>query len=70
MVEVKWRSRTDYGLPQSFVTPKKHRFLVSAANHFIQTKNLDVEVGLDIISILRTKNKHIIEFIENAYYFF
>ena len=70
VVEVKWRSRTDYGLPESFVTPKKQRLLVYAANHFVQTKNLDVEVSLDIISILRVKNKHIIEFIENAYCFF
>ena len=70
VVEVKWSSRADYGLPQSFVTPKKQRLLISAANHFVQTKNLDVEVSLDIITILRAKNKHIIEFIENAYYFF
>ena len=70
VVEVKWRSRADYGLPQSFVTPKKQRLLISVANHFVQTKNLDVEISLDIISILRAKNKHIIEFIENAYYFF
>lgn len=70
VVEVKWRSSAGFGLPQSFVTPKKQRLLVSAANHFVQTKNLDVEASLDIISILKAKNKHIIEFIENAYYFF
>ena len=70
VVEVKWRSSADYGLPQSFVTSKKQRLLVYAANHFVQSRGLDVEVSLDIISILRAKNKHIIEFIENAYYFF
>ena len=70
VVEVKWRSSVGFGLPQSFVTPKKQRLLVSATNHFVQTQDLDVEVSLDIISILKDNNRHIIEFIENAYYFF
>ncbi|MGD1998386.1 MAG: YraN family protein [Flavobacteriaceae bacterium] len=70
VVEVKWRSSADFGLPQSFVTPKKQRLLVYAANHFVQSRDLEVELSLDIIAILKTKYKQTIEFIENVYHFF
>lgn len=70
VVEVKWRSSADYGLPQSFVTSKKQRLLVFAANHFVQSRDLDVEVSLDIIAILKTKKNKLLNLLKMHTTFF
>ncbi len=54
IVEVKTRSSDYFGNPQDFVNQKKIKLLVEAINEYVISKDLDVEVRFDIISILKT----------------
>jgi len=69
-VEVKTRSSRDFGLPQDFVNKKKIKLLVLAIDHYVISKDLDVNVRFDIIAIVHQNNKFEIEHIEDAFYHF
>ncbi len=68
IVEVKTRQSNYYGDPEVFVTRRKQRFLVHAANAFIQQNNISEEARFDIISILVRPDQSIIKHLENAFY--
>ena len=70
IVEVKTRSTRDFGLPQDFVNQKKIKLLVMATDHYVVSKDLDVNVRFDIIAIINDKNKFEIEHLEDAFYHF
>ena len=70
VVEVKTRTSDFFGNPQDFVSPSKIKLLVKAANEYIISKNLDVEVRFDIIAIIKNKREEKIEHLENAFYHF
>lgn len=70
MVEVKTRNSDFFGDPQSFVTPKKIKLMVKAANEYIVSNDLDVEVRFDIIAILKNKKQERLEHFKNAFYHF
>ena len=70
VVEVKTRNSAVFGDPQSFVSKKKVQQLVKAANHYIVSNNMDVEVRFDIIAILKNKKEEQLDHIENAFYHF
>ena len=67
-VEVKTRSSTGFGLPEDFVNSAKQQLIASAADEYIEIMNHQGEVRFDIISILFTKNNHIIKHIEDAFW--
>jgi putative endonuclease len=69
-VEVKTRSTPDFGDPQDFVKKKQINLLVKAVDHFINDKELDVEVRFDIIAIIRNKAGTRIEHLEDAFLHF
>jgi len=69
-VEVKTRSSRDFGLPQDFVNKKKIKLLVMAIDHYVVSKDLDVNVRFDIIAIVHQNNTFEIEHIEDAFYHF
>lgn len=69
IVEVKTRTSTDFGTPESFVNKKKINLILEATNAYVDEKNLDLEISLDIISVILGK-KIEIEHIQNAYFFF
>lgn len=68
IVEVKTRTGDYFGEPEEGVTKAKEKFLATAADHYIQSKNLDVEVRYDIISIVFFIGKHELKMIEDAFY--
>ena len=70
IVEVKTRSTRDFGLPQDFVSNKKIKLLVMAADHYVISKDLDVNVRFDIVAIVNNNNKFEIEHLEDAFYHF
>jgi putative endonuclease len=70
VVEVKTRSSLDFGLPQDFVKPKKIQLLVKAVNEYVVSKNLDLEVRFDIISIHKENKSFVIEHLIDAFYHF
>lgn len=68
IVEVKTRSSTAYGEPESFVDQRKIDLLVKSANYYVRRKDLDVEVQFDIISIVKNSVEYNINYIEDAFY--
>lgn len=70
IAEVKTRSSDFFGNPQDFITEKKIKLLVSAANEYVISKNLDVEVRFDIIAVLINSKTKKIEHLENAFLYF
>ena len=70
IVEVKTRNSDFFGNPQDFVTASKIKLLVKAANEYVLTNDINLEVRFDIIAILKNINQETIEHIENAFYHF
>ena len=69
IVEVKTRSTDYFGNPQDFVNPKKIKLLLSAIDHYVIEKDLEVEVRFDIIAIVHQKTIKI-EHLEDAFLHF
>lgn len=69
-VEVKTRSSNFYENPQDAVKPKKIKLMVVAVDHYVNERDLDVEVRFDIIAIIYQKNNIDIEHIEDAFLYF
>lgn len=67
-MEFKWRSNTYYGDPQSFVSKKQQRSLITAENRYVNSNGLDVHVRFYIVSIVRKQPKIDIQIIENDFY--
>jgi putative endonuclease len=67
VVEVKLRSNDYFGDPSEFVTLKKQRFLIEAAEAYLDTIPAEPEVRFDIISILGEEGNYKIEHIEDAF---
>ncbi|KUJ51788.1 YraN family protein [Chryseobacterium sp. JAH] len=68
ITEVKARSTDFFILPQEAVTKGKIKSIVTAANHFMEEFNKNLEVRFDIISVLPDeKGNLIIEQIPDAF---
>ena len=70
VVEVKTRNSDFFGDPQDFVTPAKIKLLVKAANEYIISNDLDLEVRFDVIAILKNKTQEQLGHFEDAFYYF
>jgi len=68
IVEVKSRSSSYHGAPETSVTRNKQRMLIKAANHYVLKNKLHVEVRFDIITVIPGKEQHTINHIKNAFY--
>lgn len=68
IVEVKTRSSAAFGEPAEFVNKNKQRFLVRAAQCYVERKNIPLEVRFDIVSIILSKTKEELTHLENAFY--
>ena len=66
--EVKSRSGDAFGEPELFVNKKKQNFIISAANHYLQTKDIEKEARFDIISVLQKNNTITVNQIERAFF--
>ena len=69
-IEVKTRTRNDYGLPQEAVNQAKQRKIIKTAIAYLKSEGYsDYNCRFDIISVLMDKNNHpqSIDFIENAF---
>lgn len=67
IVEVKTRQTDEYGDPDTAVTRKKQRLLISAANAYLSKNNMDIETRFDIVSIVFKGGEPVIEHIEDAF---
>lgn len=68
IVEVKTRSTGFFGPPEEAVNKKKQRFLIRAADAYVNEKDLQLEVRYDIVSIILSAETHSIKHIEDAFY--
>jgi len=68
VVEVKTRAGDYYGDPEDFVTKKKQRHIIKAANEYIERNNIDLETRFDVISILIKGGETKVEHLEDAFY--
>ena len=70
VVEVRTRS-SDRVIPiADTITPKKIRHLVNAANAYVRSHGLDLEVRFDVITILKNPGVLKIEHLKDAFYHF
>ena len=69
-VEVKTRASDFFGNPQDFVSPKKIKRLLSAIDHYVIEKELEVEVRFDIIAIVLHTEQTKIEHLKDAFFYF
>jgi len=65
--EVKSRTSTYFGEPESFVTKQKQRNLIKAASIYAERKKWQGEIRFDIISILFSNDNATINHIEDAF---
>ena len=67
-VEVKTRSTGFFGQPEEAVNKKKQRYLIQAADAYVNQKDILLEVRYDIISIIIHQKKQKIRHIQDAFY--
>ena len=67
-VEVKTRGSDEFGEPETFVSLKKQRFIVEAANNYIISNNISLEARFDIVSILFNNKRFVINHLPDAFY--
>ena len=70
VVEVKTRNSNFFGDPQDFVSRAKVKLLVKAANEYVISNDMEVEVRFDIVAVLKNDTQLQIEHFKNAFYFF
>lgn len=68
IAEVKTRAADFLIAPEKAVTKAKIKRIVSATDAYIRYKGLDVDVRFDIILVIKEKNGHRIDHIEDAFY--
>ena len=68
IAEVKTRSGDTYGEPYTAVDYRKQRYLIFAAERYLFSHKLDLEVRFDIISITRGQNRSVVEHIPEAFH--
>jgi putative endonuclease len=68
IAEVKSRSPFSLINPVDAVTRKKQRYLINAANAYINLTNCPYEIRFDIITVIINETKYEIEHIPNAFY--
>ncbi len=70
VVEVKTRNSSVFGDPQEFISKKKIKLLVKAANEYMISNHIEKEVRFDVIGILKNKTKEDLQHFKNAFYHF
>jgi putative endonuclease len=67
VVEVKTRTSEYFENPKEAVTKKKQKFIIQAADAYIQEKNIELEVRFDIVGVTIINGKTKIEHIQDAF---
>ena len=68
IVEVKTRRSAGFGEPEVFVNQAKQRFLVRAAQAYLEKNEVEKETRFDVISIVLNSTTQKVNHIENAFY--
>ncbi len=68
IVEVKTRSSFFAAEAGTLISKVKQRFLIRAANAYLQKNNVDKETRFDIVIVIIQDSKHSIQHIQDAFY--
>ncbi|GAB4151207.1 MAG: YraN family protein [Bacteroidia bacterium] len=68
IAEVKTRSTDAFGEPETFVSKKKQRNLIKAANYYLEMHHLNAEVRFDVIGIVKKGAETVIHHIPGAFH--
>lgn len=68
IVEVKSLSSKDLKNPEEAVNRKKQKLLITAADEYLTSKNINLETRFDIISIVKQNSSMEISHIKHAFY--
>lgn len=66
-VEVRYRSRADFGDGAATVDRNKQKRIIRAAQHYLHRRSDDVPCRFDVVSVARTHYRLRIEWIRNAF---
>ncbi|MGD1892805.1 MAG: YraN family protein [Cyclobacteriaceae bacterium] len=66
-VEVKTRRDTDFGFPETFVSPEQAELIIAAADHYVREHNWEGLIRFDIVAITLEPDLKI-EHFEDAFY--
>ncbi len=66
-VEVKTRESDVHENPIEAVTPRKRKLLIDAADFYIEERGIENESRFDIVSVIKNKNRWIIEHVPDAF---
>jgi len=67
-IEVRFRSRTDYGSGAESVDARKQAHILSSAEHYLQRHaTILAPCRFDVVSIRKNGNTHELEWIRNAF---
>lgn len=66
-VEVKTRASDQWGNPEDFISNSQIKRIVTAADFYIQEKDIDKEPRFDVISIINHRGTFEIEHINDAF---
>lgn len=66
-VEVRYRKSARYGSAAESVDRHKQSRLITCANHYLTTKNLNASARFDVIAMAPDKNKIAIQWIQDAF---
>ena len=66
-IEVKARTRSDFGFPEKFVTSSQQELIKQAAENYIIHYNWDNAIRFDIIALLQQKNGTNLVHFEDAF---
>ncbi len=72
MVIVEVKARTNHLLEnlEDLISQKKIKLLVMAADHYMLSNDIDLDVRFDIITVFKREGKFNLEHMENAFYHF
>jgi putative endonuclease len=67
-IEVKTRSYDIFGNPIDAINREKQKYIIEAANAYIEKNNIENEVRFDIVTVMLKKTGTEIEYIADAFY--
>jgi len=70
IVEVKARSTTFKATMADMIPKKKIKLLVLAADHYVRTNAIDLELRFDVITVFKTAEGFQLEHVKDAFYHF
>ena len=65
-IEVKTRSTSFYGNPEEAITKAKKDNILEAVELYLEEKNIDSEIRIDVVTLILKENSHSITHLEDA----